>query len=98
MADSAPMHDRILAAAETVLRRHGVEKANVVDIAKILKVSHAAIYKHFPSKKALMDAVAAHWLDNPARGDCERCDEIANRPLGRVVRNSPARQATQSAR
>lgn len=63
MADSILSYDRILTAAETVLRRHGVEKSNVVDIAKSLEVSHAAIYKHFPSKKALMDAVAARWLE-----------------------------------
>jgi AcrR family transcriptional regulator len=57
------MHDRILGAAEAVLRRHGVEKTNVVDIAKTLGISHAAIYKHFSSKKALLDSVATRWLE-----------------------------------
>ena len=63
MSESSSTHDRILAAAETVLRRYGVEKTNVVDIAKTLEISHAAIYKHFPSKKALLDAVAERWLE-----------------------------------
>ena len=53
---------RILDAAQVVLRRHGVEKTNVVDIARVLGVSHANIYRHFPSKKALLDAVATRWL------------------------------------
>ena len=53
---------RILDAAEEVLRRYGAVKANVVDVARVLGMSHANIYRHFPSKKALLDAVAARWL------------------------------------
>jgi AcrR family transcriptional regulator len=62
MSDTTPPVDRILAAAEVVLRRHGVDKTNVVDIARALGISHTNIYRHFPSKKALLDAVAARWL------------------------------------
>ena len=58
----APLPERILDAAEQVLRRHGAEKTNVVDIARVLGMSHGNIYRHFPSKKALLDAVAARWL------------------------------------
>ena len=54
--------ERILDAAERVLRRHGAEKTNVVDIARVLGMSHGNIYRHFPSKKALLDAVASRWL------------------------------------
>lgn len=53
---------RILDAAEGVLRRHGPEKTNVVDIAKVLGMSHGNIYRHFPNKKALLEAVAGRWL------------------------------------
>ena len=63
MLEAIPPVDRILAAAEVVLRRHGVEKTNVVDVARALGISHTSIYRHFPSKKALLDAVAAHWLN-----------------------------------
>ena len=63
MSEVVPPVDRILAAAEVVLRRHGVEKTNVVDIARALGISHTNIYRHFPSKKALLDAVATRWLD-----------------------------------
>jgi AcrR family transcriptional regulator len=55
--------DLILDAAQVVLRRHGVDKTNVVDIARALGMSHTNIYRHFPSKKALLDAVATRWLE-----------------------------------
>jgi len=54
--------DRILDAAEAVLRRYGPAKATVVDVARALGVSHGSVYRHFPSKAALRDAVAERWL------------------------------------
>jgi AcrR family transcriptional regulator len=53
---------QILAAAEDALRRFGPGKATVVDVARALGVSHGSVYRHFPSKKALRDAVTARWL------------------------------------
>ena len=61
--EETPLRERILDAAESVLRRHGAEKTNVVDVAKVLGMSHGNIYRHFPSKKALLDAVAVRWLE-----------------------------------
>ncbi|WAL65315.1 TetR family transcriptional regulator [Amycolatopsis cynarae] len=55
--------ERILAATEQILRRHGPAKATVVDVARSLGVSHAAVYKHFGSKQALREAVTRRWLD-----------------------------------
>ena len=60
-ADGTPC-ERILDAAEAVLRRHGAEKTNVIDVARVLGMSHGNIYRHFDSKKALLDAVAVRWL------------------------------------
>lgn len=54
--------ERILDAAEDVLRRFGPAKATVVDVAKVLGVSHGSVYRHFPTKVALRDAVARRWL------------------------------------
>ena len=54
--------ERILEAAEDVLRRYGPDKANVVDVARELGVSHGSVYRHFPSKAALRDAVTERWL------------------------------------
>ncbi len=62
MSEEIALPERILNAAEAVLRRHGVEKANVVDIARSLGMSHGNIYRHYPSKKAILDAVAARWM------------------------------------
>jgi AcrR family transcriptional regulator len=53
--------DRILDATEQVLRRHGADKANVVDVARVLGMSHGNVYRHFPSKKALLEAVAVRF-------------------------------------
>lgn len=54
---------RILDAAEEALRRFGPAKATVVDVARALGVSHGSVYRHFPSKAALRDAVTARWLE-----------------------------------
>ena len=62
MAAETLTADRILEAAERVLRRHGPAKANVVDVARALDVSHGSVYRHFPSKAALRDAVTERWL------------------------------------
>jgi AcrR family transcriptional regulator len=54
--------ERILEASEDVLRRFGPTKATVVDVARALGVSHGSVYRHFPSKAALRDAVTERWL------------------------------------
>jgi AcrR family transcriptional regulator len=54
--------ERILQAAEEVLRRFGPAKATVVDVARALDVSHGSVYRHFASKQALRDAVTERWL------------------------------------
>jgi AcrR family transcriptional regulator len=63
MNDSALTPQRILAAAEDVLRRYGPGKATVVDVAQALGVSHGSVYRHFASKAALRDAVLRGWLE-----------------------------------
>jgi AcrR family transcriptional regulator len=61
-AEETTTAQRILDATEAVLRRHGAEKTNVVDVARALEMSHGNIYRHFPSKQALINAVAMRWL------------------------------------
>jgi AcrR family transcriptional regulator len=60
--------ETILTATEDVLRRHGPEKATVLDVARALGVSHASIYRHFPSKAALREAVTRRWLNRAHEG------------------------------
>jgi AcrR family transcriptional regulator len=62
VATETLMAERILEAAEEVLRRYGPAKANVVDVARALRVSHGSVYRHFGSKAALRDAVTERWL------------------------------------
>lgn len=74
--------ERILEVTEDVLRRYGLAKATVVDVARALDVSHGSVYRHFPSKASLRDAVAKRWLDR------------ANAPLAKIAEASgpaPAR-------
>ncbi|MEV7870901.1 TetR family transcriptional regulator [Streptomyces sp. NPDC088124] len=54
--------ERILEATEEVLRRYGPAKATVVDVARLLGVSHGSVYRHFRTKAALREAVTARWL------------------------------------
>src|ERR1017187_10669116 len=74
--------ERIREAAEEVLRRYGLAKATVVDVARALDVSHGSVYRHFPSKASLREAVAKRWLDR------------VNAPLAKIAEASgpaPAR-------
>jgi AcrR family transcriptional regulator len=63
MPEAILTQERILEAAEEVLRRFGPAKTTVVDVARALGVTHGSVYRHFPSKAALRDAVAARWLE-----------------------------------
>lgn len=63
MTDGILTPDQILTAAQDVLRRYGPAKATVVDVARALGVSHGSVYRHFPSKAALREAVTQRWLD-----------------------------------
>ncbi len=62
MNDDVLSATRILDIAEEVLRRYGPAKATVIDVARALGVSHGSVYRHYPSKAALRDAVAERWL------------------------------------
>ena len=67
MHDAALTRDKILEAAEDVLRRFGPAKATVVDVSRALGVSHGSVYRHFPSKAALRDAVVNRFLERVSR-------------------------------
>ena len=71
---------RILDATEEVLRRYGPTKANVADVARALRVSPGSIYRHFPSKVALREAVTRHWLDRIHAGLRTIADENGPAP------------------
>ena len=66
-ADTPLSRDRILDTAEDVIRRFGPAKATVVDVARALGVSHAAVYRHVATKAELRDLVVARWLESTMR-------------------------------
>jgi AcrR family transcriptional regulator len=57
-----PTRQRILAAARANLRRFGVNKVTVVDIARDLGMSHSNVYRFFRTKTEILDAVVDEWL------------------------------------
>jgi AcrR family transcriptional regulator len=61
-AAEAPADARLLAIAADHLRRLGAREVTVVGIARAAGMTHANVYRYFPSKAALMDAVAGRWL------------------------------------
>jgi AcrR family transcriptional regulator len=54
----ADTRERILAVAERLFREIGYTKTTVADIAKVLKMSPANVYRFFDSKKAIHEGVA----------------------------------------
>ncbi|HMN71145.1 MAG TPA: TetR/AcrR family transcriptional regulator [Rhodoblastus sp.] len=57
-----PADARIMEAAATFLRRYGPRRVTVVAIAEAAGMSHANVYRYFPSKAALIEEVTAAWL------------------------------------
>jgi AcrR family transcriptional regulator len=85
--DTGLTRDRILATAEDVIRRFGPAKATVVDVARALGVSHAAVYRHVATKAELRDLVVGRWVETtmpPLRAIAAARGEAAQR-LRRLV-------------
>jgi AcrR family transcriptional regulator len=64
-ADARRNRERILKAARAVFGDHGID-AQIDDVAKRAKVGVGTVYRHFPTKEALLDALVR-----------ERFEEIA---------------------
>lgn len=74
-ADARRNRERLLAAAESVLNERGVT-ASLDDIAKAAEVGNATLYRHFPSREKLIEAV----YDQRIRGLCDRAGELLAAP------------------
>jgi AcrR family transcriptional regulator len=86
-ADVPLTRDRILATAEDVIRRFGPAKATVVDVARALGVSHAAVYRHVANKAELRDLVVGGWVETtmPALRDIVALRSPAPERLRRLL-------------
>src|SRR4051794_888119 len=58
----ADTRGRILVAAERLFRQIGYQKTTVADIAKVLRMSPANVYRFFDSKKAIHEGVARRLM------------------------------------
>ncbi|HMV77343.1 MAG TPA: TetR/AcrR family transcriptional regulator [Leptospiraceae bacterium] len=56
------IREKAIEYAEERIRRLGFEKIRLIDVAKDLGISHAALYQHFPDKAALLESVTEKWL------------------------------------
>ena len=63
---SQESRQRVLDAARAQVRRYGASKTTVQDIARTLGTSHTALYRHFPSKQAILEALAGEAMDEDA--------------------------------
>lgn len=58
----ADMRGRIVVVAEKLFREIGYQKTTVADIAKVLRMSPANVYRFFNSKKSIIAAVAQRLM------------------------------------
>src|SRR5260370_1034909 len=80
--------ERILEVTEDVLRRFGLAKATLVGVARALDVSHGSVYRHFPSKESLREAVA-----NPLLGRASAPQPLTSPRSCRGMERCTARSA-----
>ncbi|WP_405780944.1 TetR/AcrR family transcriptional regulator [Streptomyces sp. NBC_00859] len=84
MTPEALTPERILEATEDVLRRYGPAKATVVDVARVLGVSHGSVYRHFRTKAALREAVTERWLHKSEAALAQFADDRATSAPARL--------------
>ena len=61
-ADAKRNRDRIVEVAREVFREHGYD-ASLDEIAKRAGVGAGTLYRHFPTRDALLDAIMQSWVD-----------------------------------
>ncbi len=57
-----PTDIRILDIATNQIRHYGFERMTILSVAAEAGMSHANIYRYYPSKTALIEEISAHWL------------------------------------
>jgi AcrR family transcriptional regulator len=67
----ADMRGRIVVVAEKLFRELGYQKTTVADIAKVMRMSPANVYRFFDSKKSIISAVAQRLM-----GEVEEAAEV----------------------
>ncbi len=94
---------RLIAAATAEIRKIGPRRMTVLHVANGLGMSHANVYRHFPDKTGLIDAVLNGWLKgleqrlgeivegpDPADDKLERYFATLSRAYAETLRDDPA--------
>jgi AcrR family transcriptional regulator len=61
-ADARRNYERLLATARTAFAEHGAD-ASLDDIARRAGVGPGTLYRHFPTRDALLEAVIHDWIE-----------------------------------
>jgi AcrR family transcriptional regulator len=61
-AVAEPVEARLMTIAAAHVRRFGAARTTIVGVAAEAGMTHANVYRYFPSKAALLEAVTAAWL------------------------------------
>ncbi len=80
MDSTHPQQDtrtRILTEAERLFRHYGYGKTTIADISEVCGMSAANVYRFFPSKSALMEAICSRMISDMET----RLFEIVRRPI-----------------
>ncbi|GAB2443070.1 TetR/AcrR family transcriptional regulator [Streptosporangium sandarakinum] len=74
-ADARRNFDRIVAAAGTLIAEHGAE-ASLEEIARRAEVGSATLHRHFPTRRALLEAV----FEDRVKTLCTKADDLLTAP------------------
>ncbi len=77
--------ERIVVAAERLFREIGYQKTTVADIARVLRMSPANVYRFFDSKRAIHEAVAKRLMGEVETASAAIAFET-DEPVGRLRR------------
>jgi AcrR family transcriptional regulator len=62
-ADARRNYDRLLAAAAAAFAEHGADDVSLEEIARRAEVGIGTLYRHFPSRQSLLEAVYADQVE-----------------------------------
>lgn len=62
-ADALRNRERIIVVAREVFREKGFDNASLDEIAKLAGVGPGTLYRHFPTREVLYDAVIQAWAE-----------------------------------
>jgi AcrR family transcriptional regulator len=81
----ADTQERIVVAAERLFREIGYQKTTVADIARVLRMSPANVYRFFESKRAIYEAVVMRLMGEVETATAAIAFEN-DEPVGRLRR------------